>query len=218
LDVACGPGYVAAQAAERGAQATGIDFSAAMVEEARKRFPAVEYIEGDATKLGFRDSTFDAVVSNFGMLHLAEPEQGLKQAHRVLKSGGRISFTVWDTAAKAVAHGIVLRAIQAHGDPNVSIPAGPPFFRFSDPTEAKRTLTAAGFRNPTVSQIEQYWQLSSADDLFDAMYNSSVRNAAMLRAQRPETLEAIREAIRREVTAQKCVLPMFAVLSSAERP
>src|ERR1051325_4604077 len=48
LDVACGPGYVSAAAAARGAVATGIDFSSEMIEEALGRFPGVDFQEGDA--------------------------------------------------------------------------------------------------------------------------------------------------------------------------
>ena len=40
LDVASGPGYVAAAAAARGATVVGLDFSTLMVEEARRRYPA----------------------------------------------------------------------------------------------------------------------------------------------------------------------------------
>jgi ubiquinone/menaquinone biosynthesis C-methylase UbiE len=53
LDVATGPGYVAAAAAQRGASVVGVDFSAAMVAEARRRYPAVTFQEGDAEELPF---------------------------------------------------------------------------------------------------------------------------------------------------------------------
>ena len=65
LDVGCGPGYVSAAAAERGASPTGIDFSAEMVGIAQRMFPAIEFREGDAQQLGFADGMFDRVVSNF---------------------------------------------------------------------------------------------------------------------------------------------------------
>ena len=215
LDVACGPGYVAAEAAGRGANAVGIDFSSEMVEEARRRYPSVEFREGDAEQLAFPDSSFDAVVLNFGMLHLSRPELALSEAHRVLRPGGRFAFTVWDTPDKAIGFGIVLKAIQKHGDMNVPIPPGPPFFRFSDPEESRRSLIAAGFANPVVSHVPQTWRLSSPDALFDVMYNGSVRNAALLRAQKPEALEAIRAEIRTAVESYRMELPMPAVLSSA---
>src|SRR5262247_3201964 len=74
LDVATGPGYVAAAAARRGARVVAIDFSAAMLAEARARHPDVVFREGDAEALADGDATFDAVVMGFGLLHLARPE------------------------------------------------------------------------------------------------------------------------------------------------
>jgi ubiquinone/menaquinone biosynthesis C-methylase UbiE len=217
LDVACGPGYVAAAAALRGAEAVGIDFSSVMVEQARSRYPRIVFQEGNAEELDFPDRSFDAVVSNFGMLHLADPERAIAEACRVLRSAGRIAFTVWDTAEHAVGHGIVQRAVQAHGNLNVALPPGPPFFRFSDPAESTRVLSAAGFRDIRITRIDQTWQLPAADSLFEIMYHSSVRNAALLRAQQPWQREAIREAMRREVEARGNVLPMPAVCCSGSR-
>jgi SAM-dependent methyltransferase len=217
LDVACGPGYVAAAAAGRGAEATGIDFSSEMVEEARSRYPGIHFREGDAEQLPLSDSSFDAVVMNFGMLHLGHPEMAIREAHRVLKSEGRLAFTVWATPDKTVGFGIVLGAIQQYGNLNVPIPPGPPFFRFSDPEESKRVLSASGFTNIAVSDVPQTWRLDSPDSLFDVMYNGSVRNAALLRAQEPQALESIRAEIRAKVEAAECELPMPAVLVSGQR-
>jgi SAM-dependent methyltransferase len=217
LDLACGPGYVAAAATARGARALGVDFSSEMVEEARGRYPGIEFQEGDAERLSLSDTSFDAVVLNFGMLHLARPEEALRESHRVLETGGRIAFTVWDAPDRAIGFGIVIDAIQKYGALNVPIPPGPPFFRFSDPEESKRSLTAAGFTNISVTHVPQIWRLSSPDDLFDVMYNGSVRNAALLRAQKPDVLEAIRLEIRRGVEERKSELPMPAVLVSAEK-
>src|SRR5262245_61094969 len=80
LDVACGPGYVAGAARARGANVIGLDFSFVMVAEARRRYPAVEFREGDAEELPFSASSFDAVLLNYGLLHLARPEQALSEA------------------------------------------------------------------------------------------------------------------------------------------
>ena len=67
LDVGCGPGYVAATAAERGAISRGFDFSKEMVAIAQKKFPHIEFREGDAQNLPFRDATFDRVLANFAL-------------------------------------------------------------------------------------------------------------------------------------------------------
>jgi ubiquinone/menaquinone biosynthesis C-methylase UbiE len=217
LDVACGPGYAAAAAAARGAIASGVDFSSEMVEEARGRYPGIDFHEDDAEQLSISDSSFDAVVLNFGMLHLARPERALAEAYRVLRPGGRVAFTVWDTPDKAIGFGIVLSAIQKHGNLNVPIPPGPPFFRFSAPEESKRVLAGAGFVNPVVTQVPQAWRLPSAETLFDVMYNGSVRNAALLRAQKSDVLETIRREILQAVVAHRNELPMPAVLASGEK-
>ena len=91
-------------------------------------------------------------------------------------------------------------------------------FRFSDPQESVRVLTEAGFLQASVTHVPQFWRLTSSDDLFDFFYNASVRNAALLRAQSPSVLDAIRMAVRAGVKgfgkADCFEIPMPAVLSS----
>jgi ubiquinone/menaquinone biosynthesis C-methylase UbiE len=222
LDVASGPGYVAAAAAQQGADVVGIDFAAAMVAEARRRFPAIRFDEGDAEDLVFfPDASFDAVTMNFGLLHLGRPERALSEAHRVLRPGGKLGFTVWAKPEESRGFGIVLGAIQKHGNTNAPIPAGPPFFHFSEAAECKRVLLEAGFAAPQVKTVPQVWRLESADALFEIMLGSTVRTGALLRAQTSEALEAIRADISDAAVAYRkgnaIELPMPAVLASATK-
>jgi ubiquinone/menaquinone biosynthesis C-methylase UbiE len=60
LDVASGPGYVVAKAAERGASVVGVDIAEAMVSLARQLHPELEFRHGDAEALPFPDDAFDA--------------------------------------------------------------------------------------------------------------------------------------------------------------
>jgi len=222
IDIASGPGYVAAAAARRGASVIGVDFSVAMVAAARERHPDVEFREGDAEELPLSDNVFDAAVMNFGILHLARPDQCLAEACRVLSPGGRFAFTVWAKPEESIGFQIVLGAIAKHGDQNVPLPQGPPFFCFSDPDECRRSLIAAGFASPTVVKVPQLWRLPTIDSLFEFMLRSTVRTAGLLRAQKPAALEKIRDAMRAESKRYQkgnaVELPMPAVLASAPEP
>jgi ubiquinone/menaquinone biosynthesis C-methylase UbiE len=221
LDVACGPGFIAGAAAARGADVVGLDFSAAMVAEAAKRWPALRFRQGDAQALPFDAGRFDAVVMNFGLLHLARPDAALTEARRVLRAGGRYAFTVWAAPERAVAFGLALRAIEALGNKDVPLPEGPPFFRFSDEAETRRTLEQSGFTDVEVQELPLMWQLTSADAVFEALSRGGVRTAAVLRGQTPDALAAIRAAVRRGVEAYATdggfEIPMPCVLASATR-
>jgi len=221
LDIASGPGYVAAAAAKRGATVTGVDFSAAMVAQAQRNYPDIEFREGDAEQLPFEDGVFEAAVMNFGILHLARPEQALLEACRVLRTGGWFAFTAWAKPDETVGFKIVLRAIEQHGRLNVSLPEGPPFFRFSDPDECARSLLVAGFTSAKVIKVRQIWRLPAGDGLFEAMKESTVRTAGLLREQKPEALIQIRDAIRKETEPYQkgavVELPMPAILASGTK-
>ena len=69
LDVATGPGALAAEAANRGARPVGIDLSPQMIALARRLHPTIDFHEADAEHLPFPDDTFDAVVCAFGLGH-----------------------------------------------------------------------------------------------------------------------------------------------------
>jgi SAM-dependent methyltransferase len=221
LDVATGPGPIAAAAAARGADVVGLDFSAAMIAEARRRHPAIAFREGDAEALPFNASSFDAVVMNFGLLHLARPDTAIAEAHRVLRGGGGCALTVWAPPEEAVGFGLVLAAVREFGNPDVTLPEGPPFFRFSDQAEFRRTLEHAGFSDVQVRTLTLTWRLPASDTVFDAISRGGVRTAAVLRAQTPEVLESIRAAVRRGVERYESggafLVPMPAVLASGRK-
>ncbi len=221
LDVATGPGYVAAAAWKRGGDVIGIDFSSKMVNGASRRYPKVRFQEGDAQALSFPEDSFDAVVMNFGVLHLGDPDRAFVEAQRVLCREGQFAFTVWCKPEESLGFKIVLDAIEAHGNMNVPLPPGPSFFRFSEEDECKQALLQAGFVAPEVRRVPQTWRLPSPDALFGAMRGATVRTAGLLRAQSNGALEAIAKAIRELSAAYETVngieLPMPAVLASARK-
>src|SRR6266704_6385948 len=144
LDVGCGPGYVSAAAAERGAIPIGLDFSAEMIAIAEKMFPQIEFRQGDAQNLPFPDASFDRVVANFALLHLADPERAFAEAARVLKPGGKFGFTTWAKIPENPFVKLVDDAIQANANLDVDLPPGPPFYLFENEEEFRNALGAPG--------------------------------------------------------------------------
>jgi SAM-dependent methyltransferase len=222
LDMASGPGYAAGAAAERGARVTGLDFSSEQLSAARRHYPKVTFQQGDAEALPFAAASFEAVVSNFGMLHFAEPERAMAEAFRVLGPGGRFGFTVWSGPEKARGFGLILDAVEAHGDMAAPLPPGPSFFRFSEAAECRRCLGEAGFGAIEVTEMPMTWTLPSAAALVRAAYAGTVRTLALLEAQTPDARAAIdaamAEAAQAYATAEGALeIPMSAVLATARK-
>ena len=70
----------------------GLDFSERMLERARRKSPAVEWIQGDLLALPFEDASFDAATIGFGIRNVADLERGLAELRRVLRPGGRLAI------------------------------------------------------------------------------------------------------------------------------
>jgi demethylmenaquinone methyltransferase / 2-methoxy-6-polyprenyl-1,4-benzoquinol methylase len=98
LDLCCGTGDVAFAMAACGAEVTGFDFSAAMLEVARKRsspnpkseIPNPQFLQGDAQQTPFDDASFDIVTISYGLRNLASFDRGMEEMHRVLRPNGRL--------------------------------------------------------------------------------------------------------------------------------
>lgn len=95
LDVGTGPGTVAALAGARAAQVTAVDAEPSMLELARRRVPDAEIRQAILPRLPFPDDFFDAVVANFVINHVGDPEAAVREMRRVARPGGRLAVTIW---------------------------------------------------------------------------------------------------------------------------
>jgi len=124
LDVACGTGNLAIPAARAGAVVTGADIAANLLEQGRSRAQAeglaIQFDEGDAEQLPYDDSSFDAVVSMFGVMFAPRPEKAAAQLTRVCRSGGLIALANWTPVGFV---GQMFKTIAAHVPPPSLMPS-----------------------------------------------------------------------------------------------
>src|SRR3954463_11183436 len=102
LETAAGSGVVTralARILHRGARYIATDLNQPMVDYAASRQPPdtrIEWRQADALALPFEDAAFDLVCCQFGAMFFPDRPAAYREAKRVLKSGGRFLFNVWD--------------------------------------------------------------------------------------------------------------------------
>ncbi len=221
LDIACGPGFVASSARVRGAAATGLDFSPAMLAVARIRDAAIRFDRGDAEALPYQDGEFDAVVSNFGIHHVPRPALALREAHRVLRCRGRVAFSFWAGSSENIAWKLLFDAIARHGDPAASH-APPPGGGFGSTAQCADALCEVGFVDCATELVRATWRHADARALVASLRAGTARMAAMIEAQRPAAMPAIIDDIdasaKRFRDADGIDVPIAAVIASGVKP
>jgi SAM-dependent methyltransferase len=99
LDVACGTGALTLAVAEiagPSGSVVGLDANPEMLAVARRKPAEIEWIEGMAEALPLPDNSFDAMVSQFGLMFFEDKPKALTEMMRVLKPGGRLAVAVCD--------------------------------------------------------------------------------------------------------------------------
>jgi demethylmenaquinone methyltransferase/2-methoxy-6-polyprenyl-1,4-benzoquinol methylase len=153
LDACCGTGDLALEARRQGGVVTGLDFSERMLEQARRKAPALEWVQGDVLALPFEDAAFDAATVGFGVRNVDDLEAGLRELRRVLRAGGRLGVLEITTPRGRLAPFYrvwfdrvipVLGRVLPGGSAYAYLPAS--VRRFPDPDGLAGLLAAAGFQ------------------------------------------------------------------------
>ena len=169
LDIGSGPGHVAQALTQAGGTVTGIDFSGSMIDVAKRRYPHITFKEANAEQLSFDADSFDAVVSNFVVHHLARPEVVFKEVCRVLKSGGRFAFTVFAAPEAQSSIGAFFGAVDSHHSLE-ELPHGP-LFGVTDLSLYESMLHASGLTNLTFDFRKITWRTRTPDPVVESFWS-----------------------------------------------
>ena len=204
LDVASGPGSLAAAAKEKGANAVGVDLSPGMIELAARAYPGIEFRVAEVEHLPFANAAFDAVVCNFALGHFPYPEASVAECVRILKPGGRIAFSWWEGPDKQRIQGLFREAIaEAGAQPPPEVPTGYSILRFADSGEFRRLLEGAGLADVVIEDVATSYVIADVDSLWRGGLGSFAVTASAITHQSAEKQQQIRSALERRSAAYK---------------
>ncbi len=170
LKLACGTGIDAraVKTATPNARLVATDLNQAMIDIAKKKFTAgeVEFRVVDAQSLPFDDQSFDVVTCQFGIMFVPDKDAALNEALRVLKPGGTVIFSVWDSTdvnlPAKVAQEVVFEIFKKDPPLFYNTPYG-----FNDRRELRSLLERNGFVNVKIEPDSHDAESPSARDLAD---------------------------------------------------
>jgi len=167
LEVAAGSGVVSRAVApllSPEARHVVTDLNAPMLERAAamQHNPAqIEWQPADALDLPFADDTFDLVLCQFGAMFFPDRVRAYAEAGRVLESGGRFIFSMWDRIEENdFAHAVTTALVEEFPDDPPSFLARTPHGHY-DPAIYQAELEAAGFEEMTIDAVDE---ISAAAD------------------------------------------------------
>ncbi len=172
LELAAGQGDVgfeiAAVLGESG-RLISSDFSPAMAEIARRRsaelgLTNVEHRILDAEQIELADDSVDGVLCRWGYMLMPDPAAALAETRRVLRSGGRLAFSVWSSGARNPWISVAARILVAHGHMPPPEPGEPGMFVLGDEELLRRLVENAGFANVRIEDVAVHSNYPSVDE------------------------------------------------------
>jgi SAM-dependent methyltransferase len=202
LDVGCGTGVLAREAARRvgaGGEVVGLDLNPAMLAVARRRAPEIEWHQGDAGELPFENGAFDVVVSQYALMFFPDPALALREMWRVLAPGGRLAVAVCGPLAQTPGYRALAEVAEGVCTPEVVGLLRSPF-ALGDKERLAGLAGAAGLEGVALQTLECPVRFPS----IDALVHTEVKASPIRDVIDDQTFAALLEGAR-ERLAPLCV-------------
>ncbi len=155
LDVACGTGVLARAAEMRvapGGKVVGLDPNEDMLAVARRKSPQLEWRQGRAEWMPFDDESFDAVVSQFGMMFFEDSVAAIREMTRVLRPGGQLTVAVWDRLENSPGYATLTTLLERLFGARVGDSMRAPY-SLSDAAQLHELFRKAGYPDAQVTTL-----------------------------------------------------------------
>jgi len=207
LELACGTGETGfAAAAKLGDEGRLIstDFSAQMVEAARRRAAELglrncEFRVMDAERMDLEDDSVDGVLCRWGYMLMADPAAALAETRRVLQDGGRLALSVWGDPQRNVWASAGGAALVEHGHMPPPAAGKPGIFALANPDRLRELVTGAGFAEPEIEEVESRWRFGSFDDYWRFLEELAGAVALVLKKLSTDQRAGVRETVEETV-------------------
>lgn len=153
LDIACGTGVLAREAAIHAGETgfvAGLDAGAGMLAVAQQIAPSIEWQLGTAESLPYEDGSFDAAISQFGLMFFQDRIKALREMLRILDSDGRIAIAVWESLENSEAYPIEVELLERLAGPHAADALRAPFV-LGDPAALTELFQYAGVDSLEIS-------------------------------------------------------------------
>lgn len=225
LEVAAGTGILTRHLRQRLPADTAIvatDLNEPMLEMAKNWVGAaanIEWRQADATALPFDREAFDTVICQFGWMFFPDKDLAAREMHRVLRPGGRLLFSVWDSLDEnptaQVSHTTIESFFASDPPTFYQVPFG-----FSDTGAIRRVLEGAGFSAIAVEPVPLQGVSQSAEHAAIGLVRGNPGIIAIEeRATAPADtiVQAVAVELARRFGDRPMRVPMQAIVISATR-
>ncbi|HEY8087478.1 MAG TPA: methyltransferase domain-containing protein [Polyangiaceae bacterium] len=204
VDVACGPGTLAAVASRAGMRVDALDFSTEMIGQLRERIAregleGIEPVVGDGMALPYADASFDAAFSLFGLFLFPDRAKGLGELRRVLRPGGRAIVSSWVPFERVPIMAETFAAIRAALP---ELPFGEGKAPLATVEEAKAEVAGAGFTDVEVHEVSRPFEATSVADFFVQFRRGAPQLALLEQKLGKEASVVVEEAVLRRLRAR----------------
>jgi SAM-dependent methyltransferase len=190
IDVGCGAGQAAADAAARGATVSGLDASAPLLEVAKGRTPSGDFRQGDIEELPYPEDSFDVVTAFNSVQYAVDPASAVAELARICRSGGRVVIGVWGDPARCETEGLFGRLRSLAPPP----PGTPAPLALSDEGVVEELLTKAGLQVSGGGEVPFAVAFANLDEAWHA-HTSAGPLQKVIDAVGPDAVRAVIDSV-----------------------